>query len=227
MRRVEVRWLDSCAYGRWEPVENVRGAKAAACISIGFLADENEEAITIVQSIAADENDSEYGQPLTIPRSAIVGELRTLHAGGLVQGTRTDGAPAAEGRRALRMRRDDPRELARSSQRAPREALQDVRREQEDEGASRGMTARDRLAAVLAPPLLDALDELIAERVAAELDARPSEGAPQWLTLEQAAERLGCSSDAVRMRASRGRLEARRHGRRLYVAARSVAELAA
>jgi hypothetical protein len=87
------------------------------------------------------------------------------------------------------------------------------------------MTPRDRLSAVLAPDLLDALEELVAERVAAELarlDAHRDD--LRWLTLGQAAERLGCSAEAVRMRASRGRLETRRHGRRLYVSASSVAE---
>jgi excisionase family DNA binding protein len=87
------------------------------------------------------------------------------------------------------------------------------------------LSPRDRLAAALAPDLIDAFEELVAERVAAELAARADSPAA-WLTLDQAAERLGCSRDAVRMRASRGRLSTRRHGRRLYVAAASVAELA-
>jgi excisionase family DNA binding protein len=78
----------------------------------------------------------------------------------------------------------------------------------------------------LAPDVLDALEALVAEQVTAELAARPDSSAARWLTLDQAAERLGCSRDAVRMRASRGRLETRRHGRRLYVSATSVAELA-
>jgi excisionase family DNA binding protein len=82
------------------------------------------------------------------------------------------------------------------------------------------------LAAALAPELLDALEDLVAERVAAELASRPAPQAAPWLTLEQAGELLGCSRDAVRMRASRGRLETRRHGRRIYVSAASVAELA-
>jgi hypothetical protein len=58
------------------------------------------------------------------------------------------------------------------------------------------MSPRDRLAAVLAPDLLDAL---VAERVAAELarlDAAREDG-PRWLTLEQAAERLSCTPAAV------------------------------
>ena len=87
------------------------------------------------------------------------------------------------------------------------------------------MSPRDRLAAVLAPEALDALDELIAEQVAGALALRPEPITPRWLTLDQAGELLGCSRDAVRMRARRGRLQARRHGRCLYVSAASVADL--
>jgi hypothetical protein len=43
--------------------------------------------------------------------------------------------------------------------------------------------------------------------------------------LEQAAVSLGCTPDAVRMRARRGRLEFRHHGSRMYVSARSVEDL--
>ena len=84
------------------------------------------------------------------------------------------------------------------------------------------MTARDRLASALAPELLAALEQLVDERVAAALaETEPADGA-RWLTLEQAAERLGCSPDAVRMRAKRGRLESRRHDRRVYVSRMDV-----
>jgi excisionase family DNA binding protein len=47
-----------------------------------------------------------------------------------------------------------------------------------------------------------------------------------WLTLDEAAEQLGVSADAVRMRVKRGRLQSRRQGRRLYVSAASVERLA-
>jgi excisionase family DNA binding protein len=87
-----------------------------------------------------------------------------------------------------------------------------------------GMSPRDRLASVLSPELVSALEELVAERVATEL-ARVDTSGRAWLTVEQAAERLGCSRDAVRMRAKRGRLEKRNHGRRVYVSAASVATL--
>ncbi len=88
------------------------------------------------------------------------------------------------------------------------------------------MSARDRLAVVLAPDLLDALHELVSDRVAFELARlEATRQGPEWLTLDQAAEHLGCSPDAVRMRAKRGRLETRHHGRRVYVSAASVASL--
>jgi excisionase family DNA binding protein len=79
---------------------------------------------------------------------------------------------------------------------------------------------------MLSPELLAALDELIADRIADEvLRIATRSESPRWLTLEQASERLGCSPAAVRMRASRGRLQTRRHGRRVYVSAASVDEL--
>ena len=85
---------------------------------------------------------------------------------------------------------------------------------------------RDRLAAVLSPDLLDALEALVAERVAVELARHAAtDTGPRWLTLEQAAERLDCTAAAVRMRASRGRLVTRNHGRRVYVSATSVDDL--
>jgi excisionase family DNA binding protein len=83
------------------------------------------------------------------------------------------------------------------------------------------------LAAIFGPELVEALEQLVDRRVAAALAALPTpDAAAPWLTLEQAAERLGCSTDAVRMRVKRGRLEPRRQGRRLYVSRESVDGLA-
>ena len=84
-----------------------------------------------------------------------------------------------------------------------------------------------RSAAVLSVEVIDAFGELVAEVVAAEMTrlGAAGESGPRWLTVEQAAERLGCSPAAVRMRARRGRLQTRRHGRRVYVSATSVDEL--
>jgi excisionase family DNA binding protein len=79
------------------------------------------------------------------------------------------------------------------------------------------------LEAVLAPDVVQALEQLVFETVRAELAASRTESADRrWLTLDEASERLGVSADAVRMRVKRGRLDSRRQGRRLYVSAASV-----
>ena len=75
--------------------------------------------------------------------------------------------------------------------------------------------------------LPDEVFEQLAQRVAEILEERgvlatSVRSRPEWLTLEQAGERLGCTADAVRMRANRGRLEKRTQGSRVYVSARSV-----
>ena len=80
----------------------------------------------------------------------------------------------------------------------------------------------DELAAQLAThPRIEALVEARVQQALAEKD-RPGR---VWLTLAEAAERLGCTPDAVRMRVNRGRLDSRRHGRRLYVSAASIDRL--
>ena len=76
----------------------------------------------------------------------------------------------------------------------------------------------------------EAFAELVAElselreRVE-ELERREVTPPRKWLTLAEAADRLGCTPDAMRMRARRGRLEYRRQGRRIYVRAESVDNL--
>jgi excisionase family DNA binding protein len=67
-------------------------------------------------------------------------------------------------------------------------------------------------------------EALVQSRVEEALATREQRGRV-WLTLAEAAERLGCTPDAVRMRINRGRLEHRRHGRRLYVSSSSVDQL--
>ncbi len=74
------------------------------------------------------------------------------------------------------------------------------------------------LAARLAP--------LVADELATRLPPVTMNGDRKWLSLEEAGELLGVSADAIRMRVQRGRLESRRHGRRLYVSAQSVDRLA-
>ena len=91
--------------------------------------------------------------------------------------------------------------------------------------------ARARVAPLLSSDLLDLVDayvrEVAVETMRAELaratvDSRRRE----WYTVKEAARRLGISDDAVRMRARRNRLTFRHQGRTLYIAARSVDDLA-
>ena len=92
-------------------------------------------------------------------------------------------------------------------------------------GDPRGaLETRATVSLELPAALLESIVEAVTARVLERLEqaAATGNGGPPWLTLEQAAERLGCSPDAVRMRAKRGRLEARRDGRRVYVSRRSV-----
>src|SRR5262245_13795279 len=51
------------------------------------------------------------------------------------------------------------------------------------------LTARERLEVVFSPDVLRAIDELISETVAVELDRRVNVQGDEWLTYEQASER--------------------------------------
>lgn len=80
----------------------------------------------------------------------------------------------------------------------------------------------DELATQLAThPRFEALVQARIEQALVQHEGRDR----VWLTLKEAAERLGCSPDAVRMRVNRGRLDHRRQGRRLYVSAVSIERL--
>jgi excisionase family DNA binding protein len=75
--------------------------------------------------------------------------------------------------------------------------------------------ARDRLARIFGPDLLELLGTFVGERVEEVLAHRESER--RWLTPEEAAAYLGISASAVRMRIARGSLRYSRIGRRLLV----------
>jgi excisionase family DNA binding protein len=82
------------------------------------------------------------------------------------------------------------------------------------------------LDAFLGPELVAAIEQFVDERVARAVAGIQVPAPPaRWLTVAQAADLLGCTPDAVRMRIRRGRLDARRQGRRVYVARASVVEL--
>ena len=91
--------------------------------------------------------------------------------------------------------------------------------------------ARARVAPLLSSDLLDLVDayvrEVAVETLRAELArATVDSHRREWYTVKEAARRLGISEDAVRMRARRRRLTSRHQGRTLYIAARSVDDLA-
>ncbi len=81
------------------------------------------------------------------------------------------------------------------------------------------------LARAVVAAMRDDADLLAELRALLDVEPRVDERRT-WLTLAEAGERLGVSPDAVRMRAKRGRLEVRHHGRRVYVSAASVDRLA-
>jgi Helix-turn-helix domain len=86
-----------------------------------------------------------------------------------------------------------------------------------------GHPSADLLVDALRPLIAELLEPL--ERRLDDLERQLNGGERRWITLEEAARRLDCSPNAVRMRVSRGRLEARHQGRRLYVSADSVDNL--
>jgi len=75
------------------------------------------------------------------------------------------------------------------------------------------LTARERLQALLAPELLDAIDQFIAERVSAALADVTPNGSP-WLSVAEAANHLGVSERTVERDLARGRLRSSAIGRR-------------
>jgi helix-turn-helix protein len=84
------------------------------------------------------------------------------------------------------------------------------------------------LERTFAPEVVYALDLYVREiaiEIAETHRNQFADGKP-WLTVREAARALDCSPEAVRARCRRGRLEHRYQGRRVYVSARSIQELA-
>jgi excisionase family DNA binding protein len=80
------------------------------------------------------------------------------------------------------------------------------------------VTARERLADILAPDLLDAIEELVAERVAAELAAgAPDDAGTPWLSMLAAAEHAGVSERSLERAIAARRLRSSTVGRRRLV----------
>ena len=80
MRLVEVEWVDAHVHDRWVGADELRETAPARCVSVGYLAQDESEFITLAQSIGTKVAGGveEYGQPITIPRAALTGEPREL-----------------------------------------------------------------------------------------------------------------------------------------------------
>jgi len=79
------------------------------------------------------------------------------------------------------------------------------------------VTAHDRLAAVLAPDVLAALEELVDERVDAKLAGFSVDGSGPWLSMKAAAERAGVSERSLERAIGSCRLRSSTVGRRRLV----------
>jgi Helix-turn-helix domain len=79
------------------------------------------------------------------------------------------------------------------------------------------------LAEALRPLIEEIVDETV-ERRLAELRPEPKK---ELYTLKEAGDFLGCSPDAARARANRGRLDKVHHGSRVYITGESLHRLAA
>jgi excisionase family DNA binding protein len=79
------------------------------------------------------------------------------------------------------------------------------------------VTARERLAAALAPELLAALEQLVDERVAGALATLHRGSGSPWLALEEAAAYLRVSERTIERLIAKGRLRSSTIGRRRLV----------
>lgn len=79
--RVEVEWVDSVtASSNWSTLRDLKRDGARRCTSVGYLVNETEDVLTLAQSLGYDEIEEaeEFGQPITIPRVALLSEPREL-----------------------------------------------------------------------------------------------------------------------------------------------------
>jgi excisionase family DNA binding protein len=89
------------------------------------------------------------------------------------------------------------------------------------------LTPRDRLAAVLAPGAVNALEELVDELVSERLAGHNANGdGSPWLSLEEAAEYLRVSLRTLERQLARGRIRSSEIGRRRLLHRNDLDELA-
>ncbi len=90
------------------------------------------------------------------------------------------------------------------------------------------MTGRDRLLAVLAPELVEAIEQLVDERVAERLEAHSTNGGTDspWLSLDEAADHLRVSPRTLERRIAKGSVRSTTIGRRRLLHRDDLDELA-
>jgi excisionase family DNA binding protein len=88
------------------------------------------------------------------------------------------------------------------------------------------VTGRDRLLQSLAPELVDAIEQLVSDRVQAALVQVTSGDLKPWLSLEEAADYLRVSPRTLERRIEKGRLRSTSIGRRRLVHRDDLDELA-
>jgi hypothetical protein len=70
---VEVEWLDSLGYGRWDVIDNHRSSLAELRHrSVGLLIRDDKDALTVAQSYNLSEPEKHIDNSITIPAVAVV-----------------------------------------------------------------------------------------------------------------------------------------------------------
>lgn len=89
------------------------------------------------------------------------------------------------------------------------------------------MTCRDRLLQSLAPELVEAIEQLVEERVREQLEELPGAASSSpWLSLDEAADYLRVSPRTLERRIKRGRIRSTTIGRRRLLHRDDLDELA-
>ena len=70
---VLVEWVDSSGTGGWQPLTQVVKMEPDRCISVGFVVNETDKYVTLIQSFTnrKDSTTDEADHALTIPKRAI------------------------------------------------------------------------------------------------------------------------------------------------------------
>ena len=75
---VEVTWVDPHASGGWRaPEDELERAVPLACTSVGYLLEQDEQRLVLVQSSADDQGDELVADSLAIP-AEVVRKVRRL-----------------------------------------------------------------------------------------------------------------------------------------------------